>query len=71
LQLRAGRDHPDGDHCAHELAVEVVEVRRRRRRRRRPADIKSDNPRQTGGGKNRFWYLQQELEVPPSEHNIP
>jgi len=56
LQLRAFRDHPDGDHCDHELAVEVVEVRRRRRRRRwRPADIKSNNPRQTGGAKNRFW----------------
>ena len=37
-----------GDHCDHELAVEVWRGRRRRRRRR-TADIKSNNHHLTGG----------------------
>ena len=38
-----------GDHCDHELAVEVRKRRRGMRRRTRPADLKSNNPNLTCG----------------------
>ena len=52
-----------GDHCNHELGVEV------RRRRRRPADMKSNNPHLTGGQK--CWQYCFGLVPPINQHGWP
>jgi len=61
--LRSG-----GDHCEHELAVEVRRRRRRSRRRRRreaggTADIKSNNPHLTGGEKKSKDYGSRNIWI--------